>query len=108
MLTIAQSLQAISLYPINPLTIQNIVEDCGLNMADEATAEKRASTSYRRAKARVYLYLAQAPAVTEAGSTYSFTDEERKQFRNAAADLLAGESENNADTLTVGYVGENF
>lgn len=108
-MTIADSLKAISLYPINPLTCQNIAEECGLYAADDATADVRASIPYKRAKAKVYMYLAEAPNVSEAGANYSFTDAEREASKKKAQALLdeAG-AEDESAVDAVGWIGEDF
>ena len=106
---IADSLRAINLYPINPLTVENIAEECGLNAREEITASVRASNSYKRAKAKVYQYLAEAPQVTEAGATYNFTDAEREAFRRKAQTLLDEAGAEDADAgIEVGYLGEDW
>lgn len=106
---IADSLRAINLYPINPLTVANIAEECGLTACDEITASVRASISYKRAKAKVYQYLAEAPNVSEAGANYSFTDAEREAFRRNAQRLLDEIGEEEEDLIgDVGWIGEDL
>lgn len=107
-MTIADSLRAISLYPINPLTVENIAEECGLDANAPADAVVRTSIPYRRARAKVYQYLAEAPNVSEAGANYSFSDAERENFKRKAQSILdeVGDSESAVDV--VGYIGEDF
>lgn len=107
-MTIFDTLRALSLYPINPLTVQNIAEECGLSADDDASAEVRASDAYKKAQAHVYMYLAEAPNVTEAGASYSFTDAERDAFRRKAATLLDAIGETLGGDLECGWIAEDF
>ena len=109
-MTISESLKAINLYPINKLTLDNIAEECELCGSDPASAEVRASKAYKRAQAKVYRYLATAPAVTESGAQYSFTDAERDRFNRIADDLMeeAGIEDDPGANGEVGYIGEDW
>lgn len=106
-MTINESLFTLSTYPINPLTIANIVEGLGLDGNESATLAVRNTSAYKRAQAKVYLFLADAPNVTEAGASYSFTEEQRKAFRVKAGDILGKLGEDD-ETLQCGYIGEDF
>ena len=108
MLSISDSLRAISLYPTNPLTLQNICEECGLDGKGDATQDVRQSSDYKRAKAKVYQYLAAAPQVSEAGASFNFTSEERKRFSRLASDLLDEIGEGDAQRHAVGFVREEY
>lgn len=81
-MTIFSALEAINAYPIPPSTIMSIAEEQGLNAQDELTLEVRTSKSFRIALANLFLWLAYAPNVSQAGIAYSFTDEQRLSFRN--------------------------
>lgn len=107
-MTISESLRAISLYPINPLTAENIADECGLYGDDTISPEVRNTKAYKKAKAKVYLYLAEAPAVSQAGATYSFTDAEREAFRRKAAQLLEEIDEASEGGIVCGYLSEDF
>ncbi len=87
-MTILESLKSLSGYPIPRLSLENIAEECGLTASDEATAEVRAEKPFKRAKARVYRMLAEAPDVSQGGISYSFSDEDKKNFRMLAQSLL--------------------
>lgn len=106
MLNVSQSLQAISLYPINPITLENICEENDIAPDADCTSRLRKSTEYKRAKAAVYQYLADAPNVNEAGAAYNLTDEQRADFKRKAAALLAETGD--ADGFKVGYIGCDF
>ena len=105
-MTILQSLKSLSAYPIPSATLTDIAEECGLGADADLTPEMRQAAEFRRAQARVYMFLMTAPAVSQGGISFSFSAEERRDFRKAARKLLreAGES---TDILgiTYGYKG---
>lgn len=108
-MTIQQSLKSLTAYPIPPATLQDIAEGCGLSLDTELTQELRSGKEMKRAKARTYAYLIIAPNISQNGVSFSFTAEERKQFKKLAVDLL---KEIGDDTSSIGtkygYVGEDF
>lgn len=106
---VIDALRHINLYPINPGTAELIATECGMESDADFTSEIARSNAFKKAKAKVYLYLSEAPAVTEAGATYSFTDEERDDFRKKANALLEEIDDEEADeTLDCGWIGEDF
>lgn len=108
-MTTLQSLKSITAYPIPTATLQDIAEGCGLQADAELDTEARATAEFKRAKARVCIYLITAPNVSQNGVSFSFTSEERKCFRKIAKDLL---TEIGDDTpglgVAYGYKGEDF
>lgn len=108
-MTIQQSLKSLTAYPIPPATLQDIAEGCGLSLHTELTQELRSGKEMKRAKARAYAYLITAPNISQNGVSFSFTAEERKQFKKLAVGLL---KEIGDDTSSIGtkygYVGEDF
>ena len=87
-MTILESLKSLSGYPLSRLSLTDIAEEQGLGVDAEDTNEVRTGKAYKRAKARVYMMLAQAPDVSQGGITYSFSDEDKKLFRTQAIALL--------------------
>lgn len=108
-MNVLQSLKSLSGYPIPLATIQDVAEGVGLGIDTELTTELRRSKEFKRAKARVYIYLSKAPNISQGGITYSFSDEDRRRFRNEAESIL-DEIGDNADELgvTYGYKGEDL
>lgn len=108
-MTIQQSLKSLTSYPIPSATLQDIAEGCGLQPDAKITPEMRNSKEMKRAKARAYAYLVTAPNISQNGVSFSFTTEERKQFKKLAVGLL---KEIGDDTSSIGtkygYVGEDF
>lgn len=105
-----EALRTISLYPINPATAERIAMECGLDPQTTVTKEVLQSGPYKKATAKVYQYLAEAPAVNEGGATYSFTDKERDAFRKKASDLLdeVGEETEDGNVIEVGWIDEEM
>lgn len=87
-MNVAQSLKSLSAYPIPSATLQDIAEGVGLAADALLTPDMRRSGEFRRAQAGVYLFLSEAPNVTQGGISYSFSDDDRKRFRTRAESIL--------------------
>lgn len=108
-MTTLQSLKSITAYPIPTATLQDIAEGCGLQVDADLTTEVRTTAEYKRAKARVYIYLITAPNISQNGISFSFTSEERKCFKKAAKDLLTEIGDSTAGLgVSYGYKGEDL
>ena len=108
-MTIQQSLKSLTAYPIPPATLQDIAEGCGLQLDAELIPEMRADKEMKRAKAQIYIFLIMAPSISQNGVSFSFTAEERKQFKKLAVDLLKEIGDDTSSLKTkYGYVGEDF
>lgn len=108
-MTIQQSLKSLSAYPIPSATLQDIAEGCGLSLDTELTQELRNGKEMKRAKARTYAYLITAPNISQNGVRFSFSAEERKQFKKLAVGLLKEIGDDTSGLKTkYGYVGEDF
>lgn len=104
--TISKSLKSLSSYPIPSATIEEVAEALGLNPSDDITPNIRNSNNYKLAKAGIYDFLSEAPNISQAGISYSFSDGERKRFK-AKADSIRSELDyNNQDVY--GYQGEDL
>lgn len=108
-MNVLQSLKSLSGYPIPLATIQDVADEVGISVDAEATKELRGSKEFKRAKARIYLYLSKAPNVSQGGISYNFSEEDRRRFRQEAESIL-DEIGDNADGLgvTYGYKGEDL
>lgn len=108
-MTIQQSLKSLTAYPIPPATLQDIAEGCGLSLNTDLTQELRNGKEMKRAKAHAYAYLVIAPNISQNGVSFSFTTEERKQFKKLAVNLLKEIGDETSGLKTkYGYVGEDF
>ena len=85
MATIFDSLKSISAYPIPRRTLEDVAEERGLSVADDATAEIRSSREFKLAKADLMHWLSTAPNVSQGGISYAFTDSDRSGFRKWAS-----------------------
>lgn len=101
---IANILKSLSGYPIPMQTIAYIAESNGLTIEDDIDLMEKPTVELVRAKADTYKWLADAPAVSQQGISYSFSDSERKHFRSMALDLLATIGEGNVSDF--GYRGD--
>lgn len=87
-MTILESLKSLSGYPIPRISLVNITEEVGLSADSSINTEIRQSKPYKRAKAKVYTLLSEAPDVSQGGINYSFSDEDKNRFRTQAQALL--------------------
>lgn len=107
-MNVAQSLRSISAYPIPPATLQDIAEGVGLTADTELTAELRRSKEFRRAQARTYIFLSEAPNVTQNNVSFSFSDDERRRLRTRGEALLDEIGDSTDSGVTYGYKGEDL
>lgn len=109
MATLLDSLKAISAYPIPLRTLTETAERRDLSVTAEATQEVLQSKTYRLAKADLLLWLSIAPDISQGGQSFSFTDEQRKDFKRQAQgiyDVL--EPSQKAGRVTYGYKGSRL
>jgi hypothetical protein len=108
-MTVLQSLKSVTGYPIPLCTIQDITEQRGINIESGSTIEVRATRGFRLAKADVLLWLSNAPNISQAGISYNFTDEDRRNFRRQATEIYEDCGEELPSAVdSLGYVGERF
>ncbi len=103
------ALKSVNAYPIPLRTLVETAERRNLSLTADASQESLNSKEYRLAKADLLLWLSLAPNITQGGQSYSFTDEQRKQFRKdeqAIYDEL--EPGANAVGATFGYKGDRL
>ena len=107
--TILESLKGISAYPVPLRTFVETAELRGLSLVESATQEVMIGKAYKLAKADLLLWLSLAPNITQGGQSFSFTDEERVQFRNQAKALYDECGEVSAATKPIyGYKGSRL
>lgn len=106
-MTILQSLKSLNAYPIPSMSVADICDGCGLRADMNASVEVRSSSEYIKAKALVYLWLAEAPNVTQGGISYTISDTERQRFR-LKADHLLNEAGINDEGEGFGYIGSDL
>ncbi len=107
--TVLETLKGISAYPVPLRTFAETAELRGLSLEETATQEVMVGKAYKLAKADLFLWLAFAPNITQGGQSYSFTDEQRQQFRNQAKALYDECGEVSAATKPIyGYKGSRL
>jgi len=108
-MNVLQSLRSLSSYPIPTATIEDVAEGVGLAIDTELTQELRKDKRFKRAQARVYMFLSEAPNVSQGGISYSFSEEERRRFRLRAENLFEqiGDAASEAG-VEYGYKGEDL
>lgn len=84
MATILEALKGVNAYPVPLRTLVEMAERRGLDLSAEATKAVMDGADYNLAIADLLLWLAFAPDITQGGQSFSFTDEQRLQFRNRA------------------------
>ena len=72
-MNVLQSLRSLSSYPIPTATIEDVAEGVGLAIDTELTQELRKDKRFKRAQARVYMFLSEAPNVSQGVISYSFS-----------------------------------
>lgn len=107
MVNILEALKSVNAYPVPMRTLAGIGVARDLDLAQEATAEDLHGAAYNLAVADLLMWLSYAPDVTQGGQSYSFTDEQRLQFRNRANALYGeyGEEEASTPKTIYGYKG---
>lgn len=108
--TILDALKGVNAYPIPLRTLVEVAERHGLSLEGNISEEILKSRSYNLSVADLLLWLCYAPNITQGGQSYSFTDEQRLQFRNRANALYEGYGEDEAAVLKplYGYKGNRL
>lgn len=107
---VIESLKGLNAYPIPRRTLVDMAEKRGLNLDTEATADVLKSKEYNLAKADLLLWLSFAPDISQGGQNYSFTDEQRTQFRSHAKAIYKdfGDDIGSANKPIYGYKGSRL
>lgn len=111
MSTVLEALKGINAYPIPLLAILDAGIGRELDPTTEVDETILRSKEYKLATADLYYWLAVAPNVSQGGQSYSFTDEERKDFRNRATAIYDeyGEPDDNVGKgVRYGYKGSRL
>lgn len=109
--TVLESLKGVNAYPVPLRTLLEISERWNIPLTDEATQEVLKGKAYNLAVADLLLWLSLAPNITQGGQSYSFTDEQRTQFRNRSNSLykdFGAENETGASKPIYGYKGSRL
>lgn len=105
--TFRDLMRGINAYPVPPATLNGIAVARGLDLDANATAEGIAGKPYRLSRADLLMWLAGAPNISQGGQNYSFSDEQREQFRSEAQAEL-DELEPDTKHTKYGYKGSRL
>ncbi len=108
MATVIEALKGINAYPIPLRSIVDVAEYRGLDLNGEATQEVMQTEAFKLSQADILLWLSLAPDVTQGGQSYSFTDEQRVQFRNRANALYKECDDGGQSKSIYGYKGSRL
>ncbi|MBQ3679814.1 MAG: hypothetical protein IJP79_07260 [Paludibacteraceae bacterium] len=109
MATVLDCLKGINAYPVQLRTFTEVAERRGVALDDEATAEVLKGSAFNLCRADILLWLSYAPAISQGGQSYSFTDEQRTQMRNEAQQLYKElEEEQHIPKTIYGYKGSRL
>ena len=108
-MNVIQSLRSLSAYPIPNTTLEVILTSVGLGTPESFTSETEKTEAYQRAKAKVYMFLSEAPNVSQGGVSFSFSQVEKEMFSNRAEVILTrlGDDEGQS-SVNYGYLGSDF
>lgn len=106
-MTVREFLTASVPYQIPDATLNSIGEEVGLEMDTDMT--EASPVEVNRSRARLYIYLATVPNVSEGGVSISFTAVEKKMFLDLARKYagFAGET-GLVPGASYGYKGQNI
>lgn len=104
MATTLEALRGINSYPIPLRTLTETAERRGISLDAEATIEVLQGKGFNLCRADLLIWLSYAPDITQGGQSYSFTDEQRKEMRREANEILE-EMDDNVKKPRYGYKG---
>ncbi len=109
MATILEALKGINAYPIPPNTLEEVCLRREVVPEACVTVDDLKSRAFNLCRADLLLWLSYAPNVSQGGQSYSFTDEQRQQFRNEAQQLYEEFKEEDIIPKTIyGYKGDRL
>ena len=109
--TVLESPKGVNAYPIPLRTLTSVAGKRGLQLTADATQEIQKSKAYNLAVADLLMWLSDAPDISQGGQSYSFTDEQRKEFRNRANSLyrdFGADNEAGTPKPIYGYKGSRL
>lgn len=109
--TILEALKGVNAYPVPIRTFDEVAVRRGIDLTSEVTRDVMAEPGYNLAAADILMWLSFAPSISQGGQSFSFTDEQRMQFRNRARSLydeFGTEDEAYATKTVYGYKGSRL
>ena len=107
--TVLEALKGINAYPIPLRTLQKIAARRGVDLHLEIDTDVVRGREFNLCRADLLMWLSYAPAVTQGGQSYSFTDEQRRLMRNEAQMLYDELEDEGYEVRTIyGYKGDRL
>ena len=104
----SNAIKAMSSYPIPAATIENIIDEAGLDADADITREVRASNEFKKAKASHTPFLPKLRTSPRRNQLH-INEDERSRFAKKSNSLLAELGEDEAGTdIPCGYIGEGL
>lgn len=105
-MTVLETLQGLSTYPIPERTIQSICIARGLVTSVDFTLAIHNSKEYQLSKADVYMFLYTAPSLRE--QEVSITNSEKDNYKALAMNIYAAQGESISGGVRYGMIGEDY
>lgn len=103
------ALKSVNAYPIPLRTFVETAERRNISLTADATQEGLQSKNFRLAIADLLLWLSLAPNISQGGQSFSFTDEQRKDFKRQATSIYDEYGETTSATgVKYGYKGDRL
>lgn len=87
MATILDNLKVINPYPVPASVIQGAAIKNGLDIESELDREVMLSKEYNLCRADILSWLSYAPNISQGGQSYSFSEDQRRQFQYEAESI---------------------
>lgn len=108
-MTILEALKSLSGYPVAISTIERITQSLSLDANAEITNEMHSNPLYKRATAEVYMFLIEAPTVSQGGVHYAISNAQRTVLKKKVAHIYAELGlKNPFSKPKFGYKGSDF
>ncbi len=106
-MTTLEALKSVNSYPIPLRTFEEVAQRRGISLTGDCLIEDMQSAEYNLAYADLLMWLSYAPSVSQGGQSYSFSDDQRIQFRNRASELYKTYGDD-APKARFGYKGSRL
>lgn len=107
-MTVLEALQSINAFWVPLRTVEVVAMNRGLDPRGEMSAETLKGSAFNLCKADLWKWLSQQPNVSQGGQSYSFTDEQRKHFRQAADAIYETLEPGSMTGVKFGYKGDRL
>ena len=103
-----EALKGVNAYPIPLRTIAESALRRGVDIYEEYNDAMSKARGYNLCRADLLMWLSYAPAISQGGQSYSFTDEQRLRMRNEAKDIYDEFEDADGAKTIYGYKGKRL